>query len=269
MIKTNVGLEDVKQVYDGPVGKLWEMLMGEEIHVGGPKETDVLAQKAGVTGNTRILDVCSALGGPARHLAKRFGCQVTGLDATQTMHEEAILRTKKSNLDNLVDFRLGDALEVPFAEETFDVVWGQDAWCYLTDKKRLIKECHRVLKPGGIIAFTDWLNKKAASVQEQRELLTFMVFPYLETLSGYENLLKDSGFEILEKEDLSDDFTNHILFYQSMLQDLKDTISQNYGTEMFEAAEKGVALWARASQEKKVSRGRIVGRKVSSKQSYH
>src|SRR3989304_2623024 len=154
VMKIDVSLEDVQQVYDGPVGKLWELLMGEEIHVGGVQETDILAGKAQIKKHSRVLDVCSALGGPARHLAQKFGCQVTGLDATKTMFNEAVTRTEAMNLSGQVDFKLGDALEMPFANESFDVVWGQDAWCYVTDKKRLVKECHRVLKPHGTIAFT-------------------------------------------------------------------------------------------------------------------
>jgi hypothetical protein len=85
--KLDYKLEDVQQVYEGPVGVLWEMLMGEEIHVGGPKETDILAGKANITNNTYVLDICSALGGPARHLAKKYGCRVSGLDATKKMFE--------------------------------------------------------------------------------------------------------------------------------------------------------------------------------------
>ena len=69
--KLDFTLPDVQQVYEGPVGVLWEMLMGEQIHVGAEKETDILAEKAGINQDTYVLDICSALGGPARHLARK------------------------------------------------------------------------------------------------------------------------------------------------------------------------------------------------------
>ena len=75
-------IADVNEIYDGYGCILWEMLMGVEIHVGGERETELLAEKAGVNMNTSILDVCSALGGPARHLARKCGCKVICLDAT-------------------------------------------------------------------------------------------------------------------------------------------------------------------------------------------
>jgi len=183
--KLGFTMEDVVEIYEGPVGTLWEMLMGEQIHVGGAKETDILAEKAGINEDIVILDVCSALGGPARHLARKYGCKVVGLDATPKMIDEAVKRTEKEGLTHLVTYKLGNALDVPFKTETFDVVWGQDAWCYITDKDKLVNEAYRVLKVGAIIAFTDWIQAGDMTEQEWEELNNFMVFPYMETLKGY------------------------------------------------------------------------------------
>ena len=191
--RLDVTIESVNEVYDGPGGILWEMLMGEQIHVGGEQETDILAQKAGVNAESHLLDVCSALGGPARQLAQTWGCRVTGLDATQRMHAEAISRTRQAGLHDKIEYKLGNALDMPFRAKTFDVVWGQDAWCYITDKKRLIEECARVLKPGGILAFTDWLETGSMANDEWQALYTFMVFPSMETLDGYATLAETAG----------------------------------------------------------------------------
>ncbi|MGZ7130052.1 MAG: hypothetical protein ACXVIX_02690 [Halobacteriota archaeon] len=77
---------DVSAVYAGPGGKLWELLMGEEVHIGGVEQTDYLAEKAGIDGRGKdltLLDICSALGGPARHLAEKYGIRVVGVDITR------------------------------------------------------------------------------------------------------------------------------------------------------------------------------------------
>ncbi len=258
-----VSIADVNEVYSGPVGILWEMLMGEQIHVGGEKETDILAEKAGINENSAIIDVCSALGGPARYLVKKYGCKVTGLDATQKMIDEAIKRTEKEGLSQRISYKLGNALDMPFKSREFDVVWGQDAWCYVSDKDRLISEAYRVLKPKGIIAFTDWIQVGNMSDQEWNDLNVFMAFPYMETLDGYEKILKDMGFEIIEIEDLSEDFARHCHIYQGMLRnELKDTIIKEYGNELFEAADDGLSMWVKAADEGKVGRGRVIGKKM-------
>lgn len=255
-------IADVNEVYEGPVGVLWEMLMGEQIHVGGEKETEILAKKTGINKNTTVLDACSALGGPARYLAKKYGCKVTGLDATKKMVDEAVKRTAKAGLEHLVTYRLGNALDMPFKAGTFDVVWGQDAWCYITDKNRLISEAARVLRPSGVIAFTDWIQTGDMTSGEWEALNSFMAFPYMETLDGYEQILKQTNFKILEKEDLSNDFAKHCHLYQNMLRNkLKEGIIKEYEPELFQAADEGLARWVRAADEGKVGRGRLIGKK--------
>lgn len=260
--KLDVTIANVSEVYDGPGGILWEMLMGDQIHVGGDKETDILAEKAGIRAESHVLDVCSALGGPARHLAQKYGCCVTGLDATNRMHAEAIRRTKEAGLDQKIDFKLGNALDMPFQANTFDVVWGQDAWCYITDKKRLIEECARVLKPGGALAVTDWLETGPMTSDEWQALHTFMVFPYMETLDGYAALAEAAGLTVVEKEDLTPDFATHIQMYLAKVQnEFRQGIVENYGNEMYDEVERGITLWRDASAAGKVGRGRLIARK--------
>jgi len=263
--KLDVGIDGVNDVYDGPGGALWEMLMGEQIHVGGETETDILAQKAGITASSIVLDVCSALGGPARYLARKIGCRVVGLDATPKMHDEAQRRTKEAGLEPKVSCKLGNALDLPFRAGSFDVVWGQDAWCYVTDKERLVFECARVTRPGGVVAFTDWLETGLMSDQQWTALNNFMVFPYLETLDGYVGLAEAAGLKVVEREDLSPDFARHVQGYLDALTNgHRAAVVAAYGRETYEGVEQGLTMWRDASAAGQVGRGRIIARKPSS-----
>ena len=258
----DVGIENVTEVYAGPGGILWEMLMGEEIHVGGASETDVLARKAGITASTTVLDVCSALGGPARHVARTIGCTVTGLDATPKMHDEAVRRTRDAGLDGKASFVLGNALDIPCRAGSFDVVWGQDAWCYITDKERLVRECARVVRPGGTVAFTDWLETGPMSDELWTTLHAFMAFPYMETLDGYARLAEGAGLRVAEQEDLSPDFARHVQLYLDALQKThRAVVVAGYGQAMYDEVERGLILWRDASAAGQVGRGRIIARK--------
>jgi ubiquinone/menaquinone biosynthesis C-methylase UbiE len=236
--------------------------MGELIHCGGAESTRLLARKAGVGAGTMMLDICSALGGPARLLAREFGADVTGLDATGRMVEEAIKRTANAGLSDRVRFRLGNALDIPFRRDTFDVVWGEDAWCYITDKERLIREAVRVLKPGGTLAFTDWVQTGDMSDEEMDALYGFMAFPYMETISGYAALMDANGLKVEEAEDLSEHFCECMRLYENDLQNrLRPMVVGHFGQELYDGAFAGVALWRKASEEGKVGRGRFIARK--------
>ncbi len=82
---------------------------------------------------------------------------------------------------------------MPFEDASFDVVIGQEAWCHVPDKPRLIAECARVLKPGGAIAFTDILRREPLQAAELQRMQQGMPFPTLETLDGYSGLLAQNG----------------------------------------------------------------------------
>ena len=189
-------VKDISDAYDGPIGLLWEALMGEHIHVGGEKETQRLADKLSLESGLSVLDVCSALGGPARYLASNFNVNVVGVDITKTMIEKARERTKSAKLDQLIEYRLGNVLDLPVKSNSFDIVWGQDAWCYVTSKPRLIEEVVRACKPAGKIGFTDWiLGSNPLDKEEADFLFEFMIFPNIETLSDYEKLLMKNSWD--------------------------------------------------------------------------
>ena len=260
--KTGVCVGDVNAAYDGAIGKIWELLMGEFIHIGGLDETKVLAQKAGIKKDQYVLDICSALGGPARFLAKTYGCRVAGLDATLTMHEESKKRTRAAGLDKLVSFHLGNALDIPFRAQTFDVVWGEDAWCYITDKDRLIAEAARVLKPGGTLAFTDWIQASKAPEEVVTRINTFMIFPDVQTLDGYAALCKKHGLKVTGTEDLTAQFARLCEGYiQQAGGPLKDRIVALVGPEVFGQLAGEMGFMWEAAKRGEFGRGRILAKK--------
>ena len=258
-------VNDVSEVYAGPGGKLWELLMGEQIHVGGPEQTDLLAIKAGIdkaVQNFTLLDICSALGGPARHLAEKYGINVVGLDITPEMVLEAKKRTKGKPYASKIEYRIGSGLDIPAHLNSFEVVWGQDSWCYIRDKVRLIEETWRVLKSGGTLAFTDWIwGSVSVSEEDSDFLMEFMVFPDLQTLNGYAEIIESVGYKVVEKQDLQEDFAKHMDIYVDILQKAKPDIETGFSAELYANAEEGVIAWQKAAHEKKVGRGLWVANK--------
>ncbi len=265
-------VDDVSAVYAGPGGKLWELLMGEELHVGGAEQTDYLARKAGVDGRDKdlvLLDVCSALGGPARHLVEKYGIRVIGVDTTPEMIAEAQKRTIGKPFKDKIEYRLGSALDLPAHANSFDIVWGQDSWCYVRDKKRLVDEAARVLKAGGTLAFTDWIwGSVEAPPNEADALMAFMVFPAMQTLDGYTHLIQAAGLKVKEQEDLSVDFAQHMDQYLVTLKKNKESVIEGFGNDLYNEAEKGILAWSKAAHEKKVGRGLWIATNTLSEQRY-
>ncbi|MBU0518658.1 methyltransferase domain-containing protein [bacterium] len=265
MERLDISLKNVNEVYDGPEGVLWELIMGEQIHVGGFKSSMMLAQNAGIQPGWRGLDLCSALGAGCRFLVKNFNVSMCGLDGTQTMHAKAQARAQEEGLADRIEFKLGDVTEIPWVDNTFDFVWGEDAWCYVNDKARLISEATRVLKPGGLLVFTDWIEGAAGlSDDEARRINSFMKFPYMENQKGYEKLFADNSLTLLESTDLTEEYAGYVDLYIKMLvdqlsYDALKIIGDNL--ELFQAMGGEMAFMGEKAHEGKMGRGRFICRK--------
>src|SRR5438128_6310017 len=127
----------------------------DEFHGGQRPATIRLAELVGFTGTERVLDVGSGIGGPSRFLASRYGCQVTGIDLTAEFYRVAEMLTRLTGLTSKVSYRQADALDVPFEDMSFDVVWSQNASMNIADRDRLYAGMHRVLKAGGRLALQE------------------------------------------------------------------------------------------------------------------
>ena len=127
----------------------------DQFHGGGKPATDRLARLAGAGAGMQVLDVGGGFGGPARTLAVQFGCLVTGVDLTASYVRAAQALTARMRLDDRVSHHVGNALALPFPDETFDLVWTQNSGMNIADKERLYAGFHRVLRPGGRLALQE------------------------------------------------------------------------------------------------------------------
>jgi sarcosine/dimethylglycine N-methyltransferase len=233
----------------------------DQDHFGGIEANDILAAKAGIQRQHHVLDVCSGLGGPGRYLAHRIGCRVTGLDLTRSRYESAVRLTQLAKLARLVDFRLGDALNMPFEDASFDVVIGQEAWCHVPDKLGLIAECVRVVKPGGAIAFTDILRRAPLEAAELQRMQQGMPFPTLETLEGYSALLTQRGCTVSHRDDLSQHWAQILVQRLAMYRSLESDTVRRFGAEHFRKWDETYAYFVGLFREGKLGGGRFVARK--------
>jgi ubiquinone/menaquinone biosynthesis C-methylase UbiE len=127
----------------------------DEFHGGQRPATVRLAELIGFTGTERVLDVGSGLGGPSRYLAWHYGCRVSGVDLTAEFVRIADMLTERTGLAGRVDYRQGSALDLPFEDASFDIVWSQNVAMNIADRGRLYAEMRRVLKPGGKLALQE------------------------------------------------------------------------------------------------------------------
>jgi MPBQ/MSBQ methyltransferase len=190
-------------------GKNTDSLTADDLapltHFGGmgTQGTVALARLAGLQPGMEVLDLGSGLGGAARTLATQFGCRVTGLDLTEECSRSANLLTARVGLDDRVTFRQGNALDMPFPDASFDVVWTEQSAMHVDDKERLYRQVHRVLRPAGRLAMREFL---AGPVQPIHYPVPWAESPSISFLHSAEDLralLTRIGFTERACEDLT------------------------------------------------------------------
>ena len=192
--------------------------MGQQIHIGGFASSMELAEKAGIGSGMNGVDLCCCNGAGMRFLVRfRDVEEMEGVDATETVVEQGRLRCEQEGLSDKINFTLADVCDSGLEDASADFIWGEDAWCYVIDKDKLIAEAARIVRPGGIIAFTDWIEGKTGiSDAEAERFLTFMRFPNIQNLEGYRKLLEANNCEIITTEDTGR-FGPYVDLYLNML----------------------------------------------------
>lgn len=126
----------------------------EILHPGGLEITRELAELCGINEKSKVLDVACGTGETACFLAETFGCEVVGIDVSHVMIEKAKKKAKMRGLEGRTTFILADAHELPFPDNTFDVVISECTLCLL-NKEVALKEMVRVVKPNGCVGIHD------------------------------------------------------------------------------------------------------------------
>ena len=169
----------------------------EELHIRGRESTRVLASMAGIGDGEEVLDVGSGIGGPARTLAAEYECRVTGLDLTRNFILAAEKLTALTGMDDRVSFHQGNALNMPFENDSFDWVWIQHMTMNIEDKESLIREFRRVLRPKGKLAFHEILSSKNGAPFFPVPWANDDAISFLITPGAWRGLLKEHGFKEL------------------------------------------------------------------------
>ena len=166
-----------------------ELYAHDQDHYGALEAKDALARQTGMISGKKIADFCAGLAGPARYWATRYDVDATGVELSPNRVEGANELTRLVGLNDRVRVLQGDVLDVPLPADAFDAVVSQEALLHVPDKSRAIGEAYRVFKPGGRLAFTDWIVHRPLQAEDAREMWQGRAVQTVQTISGYESIL--------------------------------------------------------------------------------
>jgi ubiquinone/menaquinone biosynthesis C-methylase UbiE len=155
-----------------------------------------LVSAARLKGTERVLDVATGPG----YIAEAFACtarQVIGMDLTEAMLDIARKRTEERGIKN-ISFRTGDAQDIPFEKEQFDVVVCRLALHHVQGPSKVVREMSRVCRREGTLVVEDIYaseHPERAAYQDRWEILRDASHVRTLPLSELLQLFRDAGLE--------------------------------------------------------------------------
>ena len=220
--------QQIGEFYDAS-SELWEKIWGEHMHHGyygrggtykverRQAQIDLIEELlfwAGVTQQNapqNILDVGCGIGGSTLYLANKFGAEATGITLSSFQASRAQERAITAGLEKQVQFQVANALEMPFADNSFDLVWSLESGEHMPDKAKFLAECYRVLQPGGKLILSTWCHREtsitgeltADELRHLKEIYRVYYLPYVISLSEYKAIAQATGFKNIKSDDWS------------------------------------------------------------------
>tara|TARA_B100000029_G_scaffold448060_1_gene470292 strand:- start:819 stop:1661 length:843 start_codon:yes stop_codon:yes gene_type:complete len=247
---------------------------GEDIHIGlyeteGEPIIDAshrtvrqLAKCLGEIGpQHKVLDIGSGYGGAARYLADTFGCTVTALNLSEKENE----RARQCNLDRGLNDKIivvdGSFESIPTDDQSFDIVWSQDAILHSGNREKVLQEVTRVLKPGGRFVFTDPMQTDDCPEGVLDPVLDRIHLSTLGSPKFYRDTLSANGLTEVSFEEYSWQLVNH---YRSVLQETKrrqQELERLVSSEYIQRMKNGLVHWIEAGEKGHLCWGIFVFRK--------
>jgi len=142
--------------------------LGHTKHIGGLSVTRKLAELCHLGPGKTLLNVGSGSGISAAFVAETYGCKVVGIDLLEGMVESATRWAQERELEDRMEFRQGDAQDLPFDDDQFDAVICESVNTFVPNKEKAMSEYIRVTKPGGYVGITEaiWVNNPSEKVAE-------------------------------------------------------------------------------------------------------
>lgn len=230
--------EQIGHFYDTSSG-LWEQIWGEHMHHGyygahgnrrpGQRQAqiDLIEELLQWTGDSlganfpfasgssetaQLLDAGCGIGGSTLYLAQKYNIKGIGVTLSPVQATRATARAREAQISSQVGFLVADAQNVPFADASFDWVWSVESGEHMPDKMAFLKECYRVLKPGGTLIFATWCHRPTAAPlgrlteteqKQLQEIYRVYHLPYVISLPEYESIARQLDFQNIHTADWS------------------------------------------------------------------
>jgi SAM-dependent methyltransferase len=240
-----------------PPDKLFAL---DQWHYHGTEAIHAAAKSLGLGPTSRVLDIGSGIGGPARYLAYTVGCHVTALELQADLHAIAVDLTRRTGLSDRVTHICGDALTYPLADASFDAVVSWLSVLHIPDRPRLLARMARALRPGGGCYIEDLCARAPFSADDARDVRNVVYGISMSSIAEYADDLRQGGFIDVVTTDLTSDWAPYAADRLVKWRADHAAYARVHGEGAYAAQEKFYAIIARLYESGGLGGVRLVAR---------
>jgi cyclopropane fatty-acyl-phospholipid synthase-like methyltransferase len=230
----------------------------DQWHYHGTAAIDAAAGALRLRPGTRVLEIGSGIGGPARYLAHVIGCEVTALELQPKVHAVAADLTRRCGLDGRVTHLCADALTHPLPSAAFNAVVSWLALLHIPDRPRLLTQIVRTLRPGGRVFLEDFSMRAPFEAPELRDLREIVFGITVTSVADYVADLRAAGFSEIDPVDMTDEWTPFVTERLRAFRENRATYVSAHGEAAYTAQETFYAAVARLFEGGRLGGVRLV-----------
>jgi len=262
MANDNEAVDQARQYYDSDDAdnfyyRLWG---GEDLHIGwyeSPDESiydasqrtvDRILAHLGERPGARVLDIGAGYGGSARHMAQTRDWTVDCLNLSVVQNERNREKNREQGFDGRISVTDGNFEDLPYEDDSFDIVWCQDSMLHSSARKQIFEEVDRVLKPGGEFIFTEPMQKEGVDRTLLEPVLARIHLPSLGSVEAFEQYARELGWETVGMEVKTEHLINHYDRVRRELESREDEMRQHISQAYIDRMKTGLQHWVDAGK---------------------
>ena len=235
----------------------------DQLHYHGTDAIDIFIEKLEINEKTKILDVGSGIGGPARYIADKTGAEITAIELQSDQNNLAKDLTKKCGLSNKVNHICGDILDYDFKNQTFDAVVSWLTLYHIANHEILLKKLFDLLNPNGFFYtedITSRINLSDADLKEIKKEIYGIHLPYFD---NYISNLEQNGFKLIFSEDMSSSWTDFTKERIKKYNSEKERNIRVHGKEVYDSLNSFYNFVGQYFSNGKLGGIRVIAKKIS------
>lgn len=229
----------------------------DQYHYFGTDAVDEALEVLQLQPGSRVLDVGSGIGGPARYIAAKTGAHVTALELQPDLNEVARDLTARCGLSSRVEHICGNILDGGLAQN-FDAIISFLCFLHIPDRAKLFAACRAALKPEGVMYIEDFGKPRELSADEKQALLVKVQCPAIPSRHEYESQLAEAGFDLVNMDDVTGPWKDFTASRLAMFRDARQRNIEVHGQEIVDGLDEFYGTVAELFQA-----GAIAGLKIT------